>query len=175
MKRAGWLIMLFFFSANCWAQSLADIARKERERQRQIQSNATYSNSGISVTVTAGTSATATTPSTAPQTRSSPPSGTTDTKGRDEKYWRTAFQKGRDDLKRAEEQVVLLDLKIKDLSSQLLQRSDIYNRENTIGPQIAAAQADLDKARKEVEQDKQKINDLEEELRRSGGLPGWAR
>ena len=103
------------------------------------------------------------------------PVAVTDNKGRDEKYWRTTFQKARDDLKRAEARVEILDLRVKDLNTQLLRRSDMYNRENRLGPEIAAAQKDLEDARKEAEQAKKKITDLEDELRRSGGPAGWGR
>ena len=78
-------------------------------------------------------------------------------------------------MKRAEEKAQLLDLRVKDLNSQLLNRSDIYNRENQLGPQITAAQMQLEDARVEAEQAKKKVTDLEDELRRAGGPPGWAR
>jgi len=172
MKLVVLLIALLVTSAVCWAQSLADVARKERERQRQVQSSATYSNSGTTATVSTTSSSTVPSIGIPSATQAA---GPTDNQGRDENYWRTTFQKAREDVKRAEEKLQLLDLKIKDLNSQLLQRSDIYNRENTIGPQITASQAELDRARNEAEAAKQKIIDLEEELRRSGGLPGWAR
>jgi chromosome segregation ATPase len=103
------------------------------------------------------------------------PAGPTDNKGRDEKYWREAFQKAREEAKRADDNVQLLDLKVKDLNTQLLRQSDVYNREYRVGAQIAAAQAELDAARTRADQARQNIADLEEDLRRSGGLPGWAR
>lgn len=169
MKRAGLLMVLVIFSADCWAQSLADVARKERERQSRIRSNATYSNSGVTAAVSATSS------STLASKGPTPSSGPADNKGRDEKYWRTAFQQARDALNRAQDKALLLDLKLKDMNSQLLQRSDIYNREYTIGPQITATEAELEQANREVELARQHIAQLEEELRTSGGLPGWSR
>jgi len=142
--------LLMAFALDCSAQTLADVARKERERQKRVHSP-----------VVVATGAT--------------PAGPTDNKGRDEKYWRAQFQKARDEVKKAEEKAQLLDLRLKDLNTQLLRQSDIYAREYRLGPEIADTQKQLDEARKEVDQAKKKLTDLEDELRRSGGLPGWAR
>ena len=171
--------LLISFSVDLSAQTIADAARKERERQSHVQSKAVYTN-GVAIPPPSASSASkapsATVAAPAKKPEGAPaPTGPTDNKGRDEKYWRAAFQKARDDVKRADDKVQLLDLKIKDLNMQLLRQSDVYNREYRIGPEITAAQAELDAARKQAEQARQKITDLEEELRRSGGLPGWAR
>ena len=164
-------LVLFIFALDCSAQSIVDLARKERERQKNAQSKVTVKSNVAGVTRTPATSAN-------PSSAAPPvvkPVVPLDNKGRDEKYWRTAFEKARDDAKRAEDRVQLLDLKIKDLNTQYLRQSDIYNRENLVGAEITAAQKDLEDARKQAEQAKQKIADLEEELRRSGGPAGWAR
>jgi hypothetical protein len=171
MTRILWTAVAaqFVFCALLSGQSIADVARKERERQKQVQSK-------VTVTSRATTTGAASTPATAAV---SAPAGkgveVTDNKGRDEKYWRTAFQKAREDAKRADDRVLALELKLKDLNMQFLNRSDIYNKENQLGPLITTAQKDLDQARITAAQAKQQISDLEEELRRSGGLAGWAR
>jgi hypothetical protein len=169
------LILLVTFETSA-AQTIADIARKERERQKQIQ----HQNSKTFTNVTpTGTPSNPPQTATAVEKKESPPapvsSGPTDNKGRDEKYWRTAFQTARENAKRADENAQILDLKIKELNMQLLRQSDIYNRENRIGPELTATQIELDSARREAEQARQKIADLEEELRRSNGPAGWAR
>lgn len=150
-------------------QSVADAARKERARQRQLESTGTYTNAGASVAVAAASSGT--TASVTP----APSSTVTDNKGRDEKFWRGAFQKAREEAKRADDKVQILEMNIRDMKALILQRSDIYNRENVIGAQITAAEAELETARKDAELANKKIADLEDELRKSGGLPGWAR
>jgi len=103
------------------------------------------------------------------------PLGVTDSKGRDEKSWRAAFQAARDNVKRSEARLELLDLRIKDLNKQMLQLSSFYNREYRMGPELTAAQKDIEDARKDVELARKTIADLEEELRRSGGPAGWSR
>jgi len=160
-------LCLVFFALDCSAQTLADVARQERERQKRLHSQVVVA-SGTTTTTTASTG------STAAVVAPAAPAGPTD-KSRDEKYWRAQFQKARDDVRKAEERVQLLDLKVKELNTQVLRQSDIYNREYRLGPEIADTQKQLDESRKAVDQAKKKITDLEDELRRSGGMPGWAR
>ncbi len=180
MKRISWIVIFVqcSFAIDASAQTLAEAARRERERQRTVQSQsrgAVFKNTtagavgGTAVTSSSTSSNTAVAPA-VPVVK--PP---TDSKGRDEKYWRGQFQQARDAVKRADERIQLLDAKLKDLNTQLLNRNDIYNKESVIGAQITDTQKQLDDARKESDQAKQKIADLEEDLRRSGGLPGWAR
>src|SRR2546422_789311 len=162
----GFLLVTFAF--DCSAQTLAEAARKERERQKRLHSTVVVAN-GATTTTTASSGST--TAAVTPPAQAGP----RDTKGRDEKYWRAQFQKARDEVKKAEEKAQLLDLKLKDQNTQLLRQSDIYAREYRLGPEIADTQKQLDDARKEVDQAKKKVTDLEDELRRSGGPPGWAR
>ena len=179
MKRFGLpvIVVLLIFTVSSFGQSLAEIAKRERERQKGAKSKVVITSNEPA----AGTSAPVKTPPTAPAATQAEPSaaakaaGPTDNQGHDEKYWRALFQKARDDAKRAQDRAVLLDLRVKDLNTQLLRQSDVYNRENRIGPEMAAAQKDLDDARKEAAAAQQKITDLEEELRKSGGPAGWSR
>jgi DNA gyrase/topoisomerase IV subunit A len=173
VKRVGLALIVLTFALDCFAQSVADIARKERQRQQTAKSKVVVIGSGTRATIEPTPAAK---PSPASGTNSAPKStGVTDNKGRDEKYWRTTFQNARDDLKRAEARAEILDLRVKGLNTQLLQRTDIYNRENRLGPEITSTQKELEDARKEAEQAKKKLTDLEDELRRSGGPAGWAR
>jgi predicted RNase H-like nuclease (RuvC/YqgF family) len=166
-------LVVFIVAADSFAQTLADAARKERQRQQAARSKVVVTNSAKTGAAPAPTTAA---PSSTPdQQAASKPATITDNKGRDEKYWRAAFQQARDDVKRAEARVEVLDLRLKNLNTLLLRQSDIYNREYRLAPEITAAQKELEDARKEVEQSKKKVTDLEDELRRSGGLPGWAR
>lgn len=174
-------LLLLVFAFETSAQTIADIARKERARQKQVQ----RLNKGTYTNATAAAAAPPAKPAeVAPAAEATPekkeeaaakPTGPVDNQGRDEKYWRDAFQKARDDLRRAEEKAQIIDVRLKDLNTQLLRQSDIYNRENVLGPQITSTQKELDAAKIEVEQARNKIANLEEDLRASGGLPGWAR
>jgi hypothetical protein len=173
MRRSWFLLLVLTFAVNCFAQSVADIARKERERQKSAQSKILVTGRGTTTAPTTTDSTAAAPPAAAPT--AAKPGEILDNRGRDEKYWRAAFQKARDDAKRAEARAELLDLKLKELNTQLLRQTDVYNRENRIGPGITATQKELENARIEAEQSKKRIKDLEEELRKSGGPAGWAR
>jgi predicted RNase H-like nuclease (RuvC/YqgF family) len=170
-------LCLFAFALDCSAQTVADIARKERDRQKRLHSSVVVV-AGVTTATSATTSTTAAStnpPATGTSAETPKPVGPVDNKGRDEKYWRTEFRKGRDTLKRAEDNAQLLDLKVKELNTQLLRQSDMYNREYRLGPEIADTQRQLDDAHKQVDEAAKRISDLEDELRRSGGPPGWAR
>jgi hypothetical protein len=173
------LLLLLIFAVNSPAQSIADAARKERARQKQTQSTVLYTNGTATILAPTSSSPAASTKAPAKKEEIAPappkPVGPTDHQGRDEQYWRGLFQKARDNAKNAEQKAQILDLKLNDLNTQYLRQSDIYNRENRLGPEITATQKDLDAARAEAEQANQKILDLEQDLRRAGGLPGWAR
>jgi hypothetical protein len=182
--RAFVVLLLFTFSVEASAQTIADIARKERERQKQAQlkNKATFTNA-----IPGGTPApappSANTPAPAApgaavekkQETAAKPTGPTDNKGRDEKYWRDAFQKAREAIKQADDKVQILETKLRDVNTALLRQNDIYNKENVLGAQINATQKDLDAAKAEAEQARNNVSKLEDELRASGGLPGWAR
>jgi HAMP domain-containing protein len=92
-----------------------------------------------------------------------------------EAYWRKRFQKAHDDLAKAEKELDVLQRELNknqvqyysDPQTALMQqnnRSDI----NDATAKIAAKQ-------KEVDSLKQQLADMEDEMRKSGGNPGWAR
>ena len=183
MKVTRILLVIFCMSwiaGVAHGQTLADMARRERARKKPIHSGEVYTNESLK----AG-------PGQAPKTiepmkdqakpgtakddaKPKGPAGPTDNKGRDEKFWRETFEKARQALKRAEDKLRLLDLRMTDLSSQLL-RESVYTREMELRAEIDRTAKDQAAARVEVTAGQQKIRDLEDELRRSGGLPGWAR
>jgi len=160
------------------AQSLADAARQERERQKTVHSaivisNETLKKEGITAETTAETSGTATTPSKTEAAKKD--EGPTDNEGHNEKYWREKFAAARQDLKRAQDAATLLQLQLNNLNTEFLRQGDMYNKENRLGPQITDTQKQLDDAQKQVKASEQKISDLEDDLRKAGGPPGWAR
>ncbi|MBI2150285.1 MAG: hypothetical protein HYU27_06735 [Acidobacteria bacterium] len=174
-------LFLVAFTMTCSAQTIAEIARQERERQKRVEAGAkvVVVTQGVPATTGAASGSTTSAP-TAPAAPSgapamAKPAGPLDNQGRDEKYWRGAFQAARAEMKRAEDKVAITELKLKDLNSQMLLNSALYNREYRLGPQITDTQKELDTAKKDAEQAKKKVADLEDQLRRSNGLPGWAR
>jgi hypothetical protein len=181
--RAFLALFVFSFTIQASAQSVADIARRERERQKQTEtrSKGRYTNANAAAAAAAAPSQPSANapspqkPSEKKEEVAAKPTGPTDNKGRDEKYWRDAFKKSRDLVRQADEKVQVQEAKLKDLNTQLLRQSDIYNKENVLGPIISQTQKDLETAKAEAEQARNDVTKLEDELRASGGLPGWAR
>jgi chromosome segregation ATPase len=92
-----------------------------------------------------------------------------------EAYWRKRFRKVRDKLAQSEQEVDVLQRELDknqvqyypDPQTALMQQ---YNRKD-----INENQAKLDAKKKEVQDLKQQISDMEDELRKAGGDSGWAR
>jgi hypothetical protein len=184
MRGFALLLVFAFVAETPSAQTVADIARRERARQKQTEParKGTYTNGSATVNSTSAAPATANASAPAEKpaenktaTAAAKTTGATDRNGHDEKYWREAFQKAREAVRQADEKVQVQESKLKDLNTQLLRQSDIYNKENVLGPLITGAQQNLEAAKAEAEQARNKVSSLEDELRAAGGLPGWAR
>jgi hypothetical protein len=94
---------------------------------------------------------------------------------RDEATWREAFKQARDDVKRAEDRGQLVQLELNKLNMDLMNRSDIFNKENQLNPLIDAKNKELAASEKAIIDARQKVTQLEDELRRSGAPIGWSR
>jgi hypothetical protein len=174
MKCFRWMLVLtavFWLCAPAQAQTIADAARKERARRKELQTKTIFTNSGTPAApakVEPGRQGTTT------AAAAEAPKGPVDNKGRDEKYWRDTFAKARAELKRAQDKQTVLDARLTDLNAQLL-REGVYTREVELRAQIDTTQKEQGANRAEVTALEQKLRDLEDDLIRSGGLPGWAR
>ncbi|MGB7847851.1 MAG: hypothetical protein WBL63_19730 [Candidatus Acidiferrum sp.] len=99
----------------------------------------------------------------------------TDNDPKSEAYWRKRFKKAHDKLDQAEKELDILQRELDknqlqyypDPQKALMQennRSDINEKTTKINAK-----------KKEIEAIKQEISDLEDDLRKAGGDPGWAR
>jgi hypothetical protein len=152
--------------------SLAEAARKAREERKGITKHAkVYDNDNIARN--AGTISVVGEETTKGEAAALTKEEKTQKK--DEAYWRARFAKARAKLKRNQDELDVLQRELGQLEiqyypdpmkalEQQYSRSDINN-------QVAK----IDAKKKEIEQDQQALSDLEDELRRSGGDPGWAR
>jgi hypothetical protein len=102
-----------------------------------------------------------------------PSEADSDTKG--EMFWRKKFKKLREKLTTAEEESSVLQRELdknqvqyyNDPQKALMQE---YNRSD-----INEKTAKIDAKKKEIDALKQQLSDLEDDLRKAGGDPGWAR
>ncbi|HEX4997403.1 MAG TPA: hypothetical protein VFY29_04215 [Terriglobia bacterium] len=193
MSRIAIAILTVSFAAAGVAsgQSLADLARQERERKKNMPEATVITNEAL--------------PKSAPRPVEPPPSeqatkpaepasdakpgakpaetGTDAKPGakpaedskHDEAWWRAAFAEARADLKRAESERQALELQVAQANKDFLVRDDLFNKEGQMTARLNGLNADLEAARGREANARQKIAGLEEDLRRSGGLPGWAR
>jgi len=94
---------------------------------------------------------------------------------KDEKYWRARFQQAHENLARAEKE---LDVLQRESSKAQLQNYDDPNKamqEQYARKEINDKLAQIEAKKKEIEDLRNSISKLEDELRMSGGDPGWAR
>jgi hypothetical protein len=207
--RALLLIITFsFVSAVCSeAQSLGDIARKERARQQAVQTRITVTNESVNYSV----------PVTVPETESSenqlrsaeqppvivrqapvipvlieepslpeieppmqlslleeePPAIAPPVPpARDERWWRGAFQEAHASLKKAEDQVIFLQVALNRARLDQLETAPAKQRTG-LAAEIVRLTNELNAAQNDVANARRGISELEEDLRQSGGLPSW--
>jgi predicted RNase H-like nuclease (RuvC/YqgF family) len=158
------------------ADPVADAARKTREQKKNAPPpKKVYTNDDI-----APAPQNAPAPAAAPSGDASQPADTA--AGPDDKevkdpqaYWHKRFQKARDDLARSEKELDVLQRELDknqvqyypDPQKALMQQHDRSD--------INGNQAKIDAKKKEVDSLKQQLSDLEDELHKAGGNPGWAR
>jgi len=153
--------------------SLADAARKAREQKKDsAQPPKTFTNDNLP---TQGGISTVGDNSGAPNSSGGAAGTDTSKTGGDEKEWRARFSKLNHALEQDQSNLEVMQRELSQLQVQYypdptkamqqeLTRSDINNKT-----------ADIDKMQAKIEADKQAIADAEDELRKSGGDPGWAR
>jgi hypothetical protein len=174
-------LLILIFNAMVFAQgpSLGDVARQERARQKSNTGNIKVTNE------TLGTAA-ALPPGSEPVKSEAEPGKPLDGKAEaksdekteapyDEATWRDAFKKARDEVKRAEDRALLVQLELNKLNMDFLTRSDIYNREGQLKPLIDAKNEELAASEKAANDAREKLDRLEIDLRRSGSPIGWSR
>jgi len=160
--------------------SLAEAAKQERERRQNLSPTRVVTDQSIrDLTVPPISDLVAKSPDKAEpksdQKTSEKPKSEADNAPHDEAWWRNAFQKARDEVKRTDDRVNVLQLDLNKLNTEFLRRSDIYDREQQLGPQVNAKRNELATAQSEADRAKEKLASLEEDLRRAGAPPGWAR
>ena len=160
------------------AQSLPDVAR--RERRREVAEGRVYTNENVA---SGGSVSAADNPteidSDAPPIADSATTDEVEGEGggevRTEEIWRQMFGEARDELTRSQERLELTEQQLTDLSQRLLTDSDFFNNENILGPAIQTMRDQLVVAEARVEAANQAITDLRQELRRAGAPAGWGR
>ncbi len=181
------LLILSSSGALLYAQSLADVAKKEEERRKSIRQPAkVYTNKDLSP---------------APAGSAAPPPAAKDTKDtaaakdakdtkdakdgkdadakdksatKDQKYWSEKMKALREQLDRDLTFADAIQNKINSLTTEFVNRDDPAQR-TVIEQNRQKALAELARLNKAVIDDRKAIADFEEEARRAGVSPGWLR
>jgi len=93
---------------------------------------------------------------------------------KDEAYWRAKFADARQALHKAEQDLNVMQRELSKLQVEYYPDPQKAMEQQYSRSDIVKKQADIDAKQKEIEQRKQAISDMEDELRRAGGDPGWA-
>lgn len=167
-------------SAAASAQTLGDIARQEEARRKTVKTPAkVYTNGSLRADITSTPPPAAGTPgSPAPDVASQPqesaPAAPADTQAKDEAYWKKRMLDARTALDRAQSFAEALQTRINSLSNDFTARDDPAQRAK-IGSDRDKALAELDRVKKEVQDDTKAIAAIQEEARKAGVPVGWVR
>jgi len=192
MKNALWVVTFAICSSVCAnAQTIADVARKERAAKPPAQNPVSITNSNLrrkpaviteetkpgetqaAAAATAGTAAPVPAPAPAPAPAQAAVAAPAAADAQAEKGWRDKFDAARTDLRRAENQVAVSQLELNKANSEYLTRS--YDPGNRGLTAVAESTQRLENANKAVAAARAKLAQLEDELRRAGAPAGWAR
>lgn len=188
MKKTAVLLPIVFliaFVSASYAQSLADLAKQEKERRAEVTSNRVITSEDVAKFRSQPQTPTAATeqPSPAPgsekgeteaaakndQPESDEP---TDFEGRPESFWRKTMAEARQRVKDLTNEANAIVLKIADLQNKFYSMDDGFKRED-IQREIQKSYYIQDLNKENLEKAKTMLQELENEARKSGALPGW--
>jgi DNA repair exonuclease SbcCD ATPase subunit len=92
-----------------------------------------------------------------------------------EAYWRKRFQKQRDKISQAEQELDVLQRELNKDQVQYYNDPQKALTEQHDRSDINDKTAKVDAKKKQIESLKQQLSDMEDDLRKAGGDPGWAR
>ena len=93
---------------------------------------------------------------------------------KDEAWWRQRMTQAREELRRGEMFAEALQTRINSLANDFASRDDPYQRAR-VAEDRQKAMAEMDRVRTDIDGQKKKIADIEEEARQAGVPPGWVR
>jgi hypothetical protein len=185
------LLIAFFvlFVSMAYSQSLGDLAKIEKERRESIKNDRVITDENIAkyrskseAAKDASSKPSAQsgdkgskenkTDSAAKKENESADEEAIDFQGRPESYWRKTMSAARENLVRLENETNVLILKLNGLQDQFYKEADGYRRE-TVQRDIQKTYYEQDLNKQNLEKAKAALQDLENEARKSGALPGW--
>src|SRR6266545_7941684 len=177
-----WLLLsgLCYTSAPLRAQSLGDVAKKEEERRKAVASaGKVYTNKDLPSVPSPTTPPAPATPESrtdAPKDKQTEAQPGAEGKPvvKDQAYWAERKKTVQGQLDRDQTLSDALQSRINALTTDFVNRSDPAQRA-VIERDRQKALAELTNLKKQIDDDKKALADLEEEARRTGVPPGWLR
>lgn len=160
--------------------SLGDVARKTREEKKPAKPAKVFTNDNIPTS--GGLSLAAATPAASDKSggdAAAAASASTDSsassRSKDEKEWRDKFAKLRQKLETDKQAVDVMQRELGTLSLQYYPDPNKAMQQQLSRDDINKKAAEIEAKKKEIAADQQAIDDAEDDLRKAGGDPGWAR
>lgn len=156
-------------------ESVAEAARKAREQKKtQAKPAKVYTNDDLAKKAAGFPAGDAQEKGKAPaEGRDETPQKSAPAK--DEAHWRGRFREARENLARAEKELDVLQRELQKADTQYYSDPTKAMNEQFSRKEINDKTAAVAAKRKEIADLRQALSDLEDELRHSGGDPGWAR
>ena len=168
-------------AAPLFAQSLADVARKEEARRQEIKEPAkVYTNKDLGNVPPAPPPEAQKAPSPAPgdakdaEKDKEKDKDKDQTPVKDQSYWAGRMKQLQAQLDRDRTYADAMQSRINGLTTDFAARDDPAQR-STISSDRQKAVAKLDRLQQAIQNDKKALADLDEEARRAGVPPGWLR
>jgi hypothetical protein len=178
---AGSLAALLVAACAALAQNppLGEVARQEQERRKTTKPATKVLTNKDLPTVTSPAPNPPPAPPDAQKVDAGIPEPAKDAKDdkepvKDEAWWRARISEPRNQLGRDEVMLDALQARVNGLTAAFAGRDDPYQRAQ-IGEDRQKAIAEMDRVRAEIVDLKKKIEDIEEDARRSSVPPGWLR
>jgi chromosome segregation ATPase len=156
---------------------VADAARKAREdKKNAAKPKKVYTDDDVkpaASAATGNTGAAAGATGTTGQQKAGDAAVAQDANG--EAAWRKRFKEQRDKISKAETELDILERELQKSQTEYYPDPQKALTEQTTRKEINDKTAKIDAKKQEIAQLKQGLDDLEDQLRKSGGDPGWAR
>jgi chromosome segregation ATPase len=169
------LALALAWTGNAQEQSLAEAAKKAREQKKQAPKTVkVFTNDNIQageVSAAGGAPPAPTKEAAAGEKKTA--EGAPGEKG--EAYWRGRFSNLRTKLSQAQKELDILQRELNVAENQYYDDPNKALREKVLRTDINDHLKKIQDKKDEIHKLKQQLSDLEDELRRTGGDPGWAR
>lgn len=183
-----------FIVSGMYAQSLGDLAEKERQRREAVKNDrvitdeeaakfigepspASSAGSQTAPAQAAGPNAPEATEEAAAKPPKADPDEPVDFQGRTESYWREAMANARKEIADLENEANVLELRLNDLQNKFngagLDGGGDNFRRGTIQREMQKSYYERDLNKEKLAKAKESLQALENEARASGALPGW--